>query len=79
MTYVYYLFLGFMILTALFSILYTNLLNALVCFSLFNLAMVVVFLLLQAPDVAMAEAVIGLGLTTALFIVAVSRTRERAD
>ncbi len=32
------------------------------------------FYLLQAPDVAMAEAAIGAGLTTAIFVIAIRKT-----
>jgi len=37
------------------------------------------FYLLQAPDVAIAEAAIGAGLTTAIYVVAIKRTGRWED
>lgn len=43
-----------------------------------SLLVSLVFLLLQAPDVAMSEAAIGAALTMAIYIIAVKKT-ERED
>jgi len=37
------------------------------------------FYLLQAPDVAIAEAAIGAGLSTAIFVMAITRTKRWED
>ena len=37
------------------------------------------FYLMQAPDVAIAEAGIGAALTTAIYVIAVRRTRRREE
>ena len=37
------------------------------------------FLLLQAPDVAIAEAAVGAVLSTALFVIAVRKTTKKED
>lgn len=37
------------------------------------------FLILQAPDVAIAEAAVGAVLTTAIFIIAVKKTTKKED
>ncbi len=37
------------------------------------------FLLLQAPDVAIAEAAVGAVLTTALFVIAIAKTTRKED
>lgn len=37
------------------------------------------FLVLQAPDVAIAEAAVGAVLTTAVFIVAIKKTSKKED
>jgi uncharacterized MnhB-related membrane protein len=37
----------------------------------------VVYLVLAAPDVAMTEAAIGAGLSTAIFLYAIKKTREQ--
>jgi uncharacterized MnhB-related membrane protein len=76
LSYIYYLFLLLLVISAVFSIASKNLLCSVIFMSLFNLFMVIIFLLLQAPDVAMAEAVVGMGFTTALFIITISKTKE---
>ena len=75
-TIVFNLFLLALLATAVLTIWYRNLLNSIVVFSVFNLVIIVTFVLLQAPDVAMAAAVIGLGLSTTLYILAIGMTRE---
>ncbi|HRV30886.1 MAG TPA: DUF4040 domain-containing protein, partial [Kiritimatiellia bacterium] len=42
----------------------------------FSLLLALEFYLLQAPDVAIAEAGIGAGLTTAIFIIAIRGTKR---
>lgn len=51
-----------------------NVMAAMVSSSLASLFAAVSFLLLAAPDVAMAEAAIGSGLTTFVFIYAIRKT-----
>lgn len=51
-----------------------NLMAAMVSSSLASLFAAVSFLLLAAPDVAMAEAAIGCGLSTFVFIYAIRKT-----
>jgi energy-converting hydrogenase B subunit D len=51
-----------------------NVVAALVCSGLASLFASVAFLVLAAPDVAMAEAAIGSGLTTVVFLYAVRKT-----
>jgi len=48
--------------------------SAVIALGLVSLIAAVLFYLLQAPDVAMAEAAIGTGLTTAIFLIAIRRT-----
>lgn len=52
-------------------------LNAVIVLSVFSILSTVKFAFLQAVDVAMAEAVIGAGLMTALFVTAIGKTRRR--
>ena len=75
----YFLFLVFLVVTAAITITFKNLVSALICYSVFNLVMVLIFVFLQAPDVAMAEAIIGLGITTSLYIVTISKTEENEE
>jgi len=51
-----------------------DLLAAVVAAAAVSLILSVFFYLLQAPDVAMAEAAIGAGLTTAIFVIAIRKT-----
>jgi uncharacterized MnhB-related membrane protein len=57
-----------------------DLMNAVIACALVSLAASIMFYFLQAPDVAMAEATIGAGLTTGIFIFAIRRTvRQEED
>lgn len=70
------LLLLFTILTAIFAVFTDNLINSIISLSLFSGALVVVFLLLQAPDVALAEVVIASGITTGFFVITIDKVRE---
>ncbi|GAI16248.1 unnamed protein product [marine sediment metagenome] len=48
--------------------------NVVIACAAVSLIASLLFYLLQAPDVAMAEAAIGAGLTTAIFVLAIRRT-----
>jgi energy-converting hydrogenase B subunit D len=41
-----------------------------------SIALAVVFFMLQAPDIAITQAAVGAGVSTVLFIIAISRTRR---
>lgn len=70
-------FFGFiMILLAFVSIHLKNLIAAVFTVGFVSLGSAVIFLYLQAPDVAMTEAVIGAGLSTVIFILAVRKTKN---
>ena len=56
-----------------------DLLAAAVSFAAFSLLLALEFYILQAPDVAIAEAGIGAGLTTAIFVIAIRGTRRHED
>ena len=56
-----------------------DLLNAVIACALVSLAASIMFYFLQAPDVAMAEASIGAGLTTGVFIFAIRRTARQEE
>lgn len=62
-----------MLLSALAVILLENTLSAVVATSLVSLLLSVLFVLLQAPDVAMTEAVVGSGLSTVILALALRR------
>jgi len=51
-----------------------DLLSAAIAFAIFSFLLALEFYLLQAPDVAIAEAGIGAGVTTAIYIAAIRGT-----
>ena len=65
-----------LIVTAVLIISFKDLLAAAIAFAAFSLLLSIEFYLLQAPDVAIAEAGIGAGLTTAIFIIAIRGTKR---
>ena len=58
---------------------FRDLLASAVAFAAFSLLLALQFYILQAPDVAIAEAGIGAGLTTAIFIIAIRGTRRQEE
>lgn len=54
-----------------------DLMSAIVLFSAYSAVMSVLWLLLLAPDVAMTEAAIGVGVNTVMFVAVASRIRRR--
>jgi len=41
-----------------------------------SITLAVVFFMLQAPDIAITQAAVGAGVSTVLFVIAISRTRR---
>ncbi len=68
-----------LVITALLSIYFRDLLAAIVSYSVFSLVLTVLYFLLDAPDVAIAEAGIGAALTTCIFVIAIKMTRRREE
>lgn len=66
----------FLVATAMYAVLAREIIDSIIALSIFSINLTLVFVVLQAPDVAMTEAVIGVGLLTALFVVAVNKTEE---
>jgi len=65
-----------MLVAAVATSVFRDLISALVMCAAVSLLASLLFYLLDAPDVAMAEAAIGAGLTTAMFVVAVRKTKR---
>jgi len=66
-----------LMLTAAIAVsIFKDLLNAVIAACLVSLIAAILFYFLQAPDVAMAEASIGAALVTAVFIIAIRRTKR---
>jgi len=65
-----------MLIAAIAASIFKDLLNAVIAACLVSLIAAILFYFLQAPDVAMAEASIGAALVTAVFVVAIRRTKR---
>mgnify|MGYP006293974249 FL=1 len=64
---------GFVLVTAVVAALARTVTTALVAFGAYSLGLAVVWLMFRAPDVALTEAAVGAGVTTALFLLLVRR------
>ncbi len=65
-----------MIILAVTAVLFKDLINAVIACAAVSLITSILFYFLQAPDVAMAEAAIGAGLITAIFVIAIRKTER---
>ena len=65
-----------MLIAALAALFFEDLLNSIIAAGLVSLIASVLFYFLKAPDVAMTEAAIGAGLTTAIFVLALFKTER---
>jgi len=65
-----------MLAAAICAAVFKDLISAVISGCLVSLIAAVLFYLLHAPDVAMAEASIGAALVTAVFIIAIKRTER---
>ena len=63
-----------LLLLALLALGFRDLLSSVILLGVFSLVCALLFFLLQAPDLAIAEAAVGAGVTTALFVHAVRHT-----
>jgi uncharacterized MnhB-related membrane protein len=58
-----------LLLSAFFALWFKSLLHSVLALGVFSLLLALEFYILRAPDVAIAEAGIGAGLSTAIFII----------
>jgi len=65
-----------MLVAAVATSIFKDLISAVITCAAVSLLASLLFYLLDAPDVAMAEAAIGAGLTTAIFVLAVRKTKR---
>lgn len=68
-----------MIIAAIGAVLHKDLTTAVLFTGAMGLAASLFYLIMASPDVAMTEAAIGSGLTTAIFFYSLSRIRSRKD
>jgi energy-converting hydrogenase B subunit D len=67
--------LALLLMLGLVALRLSNLVNAVICLAVFSLLSALLFYLLHAPDVAIAEAAVGAGLSTVVFLWAIGRTQ----
>jgi len=65
-----------LIVAAILTVHFKDLVAAIVASAVISLIASAYFYLLQAPDVAMTEAAVGVGLTTVIFIITVRKTKR---
>lgn len=70
-----YLILTGIALTAFLALRSKDLLVSVVYLAAMSLMLAIEFYILQAPDVAIAEAAVGAGLSTAVYIIAIKKTK----
>lgn len=68
-----------MLASAITACILKDLISAVIAACVVSLIAAVLFFLLHAPDVAMAEASIGAALVTAVFIIAIKRTKRHEE
>ncbi|WP_049925857.1 DUF4040 domain-containing protein [Halopiger goleimassiliensis] len=64
----------FILVTAVATALFRDVLSAIIVFGAYSLGMAILYTFLLAPDVAMTEAAIGAGVTTILLLLTIART-----
>ncbi|MEM2878583.1 MAG: hydrogenase subunit MbhD domain-containing protein [Candidatus Hadarchaeales archaeon] len=66
----------FMLVLYVIAIESRNILHSVIVLAGASILLAVVFYTLQAPDIAITQAAVGAGVTTVLFVIAISRTRS---
>ncbi|MDT8357274.1 MAG: hydrogenase subunit MbhD domain-containing protein [Methanomicrobiaceae archaeon] len=69
----------FMVCCAIAAITVKDLVHATIILAGYSLIMTVLWVLMNAVDVAFTEATVGAGITTVLFIAAIARTRRSSS
>jgi len=67
------------VLGAALAVWFKDLLSSVLALAAASLLVSLEFYILQAPDVAIAEAGIGAALTTAIYVIAIRRTRRKEE
>ncbi len=65
-----------LIIAAVFAVYQKDLLLAVIGTSAVSVVLSVLFYILQAPDVALTEAAIGVALTTIIFVITIKKTKR---
>jgi len=64
---------------AIYAVMQKDLLYATIATGVISLILSILFFIMQAPDVALTEAAIGIALTTIIFVFAIRHTSRRED
>ncbi|WP_408955636.1 Na(+)/H(+) antiporter subunit B [Natroniella sp. ANB-PHB2] len=70
---IYNFLLFFMVISAAYALFTHNLLNSIIALSIFSANLIVLFIILQAPDVALVEVIVSSGISTGFFIVTINK------
>ncbi len=65
--------------TAVCAVMFENVLSSVIALGVTGALVALEFILLQAPDVAIAEAAVGAVLSTAIFVIAVKKTTPKEE
>lgn len=68
-----WLCLGFLVICAVAVSFSKNLLNSIIIFMSYSLAMSIIWIILESPDLAITEAAVGAGVTSVLFFVTLKK------
>jgi len=68
-----------LIILGILSLQFKDLLNAVISLAIFSLLSSLLFYYLHAPDVSIAEAAVGAGVATVIFIAVISKTRRKEE
>ena len=68
-----------LIVASIIAVLQKDLLQAAIATSVISLGLSLIFYLLQAPDVALTEAAIGIALSTIIFVITIRNTKRYED
>ncbi len=68
-----------MIVSSIVAMYVKDLVSSVIAVGVVSLFASILYLILQAPDVAMTEAAIGAGLSTLIFLYALKRTRDTEE
>ena len=67
------------VVSAWFAVRFEKMLSSIIALAITGAFMALEFILLQAPDVAIAEAAVGAVLITVLFVITLKKTKEDDD
>ncbi|MFW6238503.1 MAG: Na(+)/H(+) antiporter subunit B [Halanaerobiales bacterium] len=74
-----YLLMFFLVLSAVLAVHFRRAIISIIFLSIFSIVLTSLYIIHTAPDVALAEAVIGAGFNTALFMTAISQVKADGE